>query len=277
MNVGFIGVGNMGSHIVNLMIDGGHHLTLWARRAASLEPFAGRADFALSAREVARASDLVGICVWDEDDVGEVLLGEDGVLSGTRPDAVIAVHSTISPAGCRRFHEAAESFGAQLVDAPVSMGANLPKLLMMLGGERSAVDRCRPALESVSDPLLYLGPIGSGQVGKLVHNTMLAATIGLGEDAVALGVELGLDSTALVALLAAGSARGTWCGFVERPWPGVASRTALGWAAKDVGFVESLAVVAGLRVDRNVLRLGRRGVEVLDQLRAEAEVAQRPD
>ena len=99
MNIGFIGVGNMGSHIVNLMIDGGHELTLWARRSPSLEPFAGRADFARLLKRW-RGSDLVGICVWDEHDVEEVVLGEKGVLAGIWPDAVIAVHSTISRAGC---------------------------------------------------------------------------------------------------------------------------------------------------------------------------------
>ena len=126
----------MGTRIVNLMLDAGHHLTLWARRPASLEPFVGRVDVAATPRQVALASDMVGICVWDEGDVEQVLVRDDGVLSGARPESVISIHSTISPASCLRFQDAAAAVGAQLIDATVSVGSNLPKLLVMVGGER---------------------------------------------------------------------------------------------------------------------------------------------
>jgi 3-hydroxyisobutyrate dehydrogenase-like beta-hydroxyacid dehydrogenase len=266
MEIGFVGLGSMGSRIVDLMIEGGHHLTLWARRPASLEPFAGRAESAPSPKEVARESDMVGICVWDEHDVDEVLLGDNGLLAGARPDAVIVIHSTIPPAACRRLQEVAGTYGAQVIDVPVSVGSNVPKLLMLAGGDKDAVERCRPALESAADPLLHLGPIGSGQIAKLVNNTMLAATIGLGEDAIAFGADLGLDPAALAAALAAGSSRGTWSTFVNRPRPLVGdqptSRTTE-WARKDVSYALGLAGEAGLDPERHVLRLARRGVEVV--------------
>ena len=266
MEIGFIGLGSMGSRIVDLLIDGGHELTLWARRPVSLEPYAGRARSVASPKEVGRASDLVGICVWDEHDVEEVLLGEDGVLAGVRPEAVIAIHSTIPPAACQRLQQTAATSGARLIDAPVSVGSSLPKLLMMVGGERDAVERCRPALESAADPLLHLGPVGSGQIAKLVNNTMLVATIGLGEDAIAFGADLGLDAAALAAALAAGSCRGTWSTFVNRPRPEPgdqsASRTTE-WAQKDVSYALGLAAQASLDQERHVLRLARRGVEVV--------------
>lgn len=266
MNIGFIGLGSMGARIVNLLIDGGHNLILWARRPDSLRPFAGRADFASSPGEVARASDMVGICVWGADDVEEVVLGENGVLSGARPGTVIAIHSTISPAACRLLGVKTAAADTYLIDAAVSVGANLPKLLMMVGGDRPVVDRCRPGLEAVADPLLHLGPLGSGQMAKLVNNTLLAATIGLADDAIALGADLGLDAEALGTALAAGSARGTWSSFVNRPRPTVeepSARFATEWARKDVGYAMSVVVEAGLETDRDVLRLARRGAEVV--------------
>jgi 3-hydroxyisobutyrate dehydrogenase-like beta-hydroxyacid dehydrogenase len=266
MEIGFIGLGSMGSRIVDLLVDGGHHLTLWARRPASVEPFAGRARSVDSPKEVGRACDLVGICVWDEQDVEQVLLGEDGVLAGVRPEAVIAIHSTIPPAACRRLEQMAATCGAGLIDAPVSVGSSLPKLLMMVGGAPETVERCRPALESAADPFLHLGPVGSGQIAKLVNNTMLAATIGLGDDAIAFGADLGLDATALAAALAAGSCRGTWSTFVNRPRPEPgdqsASRTTE-WARKDVSYALGLAAEASLDRERHILRLARRGVEVV--------------
>jgi 3-hydroxyisobutyrate dehydrogenase-like beta-hydroxyacid dehydrogenase len=128
------------------------------------------------------------------------------------------------------------------------------------------VERCRPGLESAADPLLHLGPVGSGQIAKLVNNTMLAATIGLGADAISFGADLGLDPSALAAALAAGSARGTWSSFVNRPQPDAgnpATSRTTEWARKDVSYALGLAAEAGLDPDRHVLRLARRGVEVV--------------
>jgi 3-hydroxyisobutyrate dehydrogenase len=266
MDVGFIGVGSMGSRIVDLMLDAGHQLTLWARRREALTRFGDRVKHAASPAEVARASDMVGICVWNEQDIDEVLGGDHGVLAGVRPGAVIAIHSTVSPHACRRLRQTALLAGAELIDATVSVGSQLPKLLMMVGGDRDAVNHCRGALESVADPFLHLGPVGAGQIAKLVNNTLLAATVGLADDAIALGSHLGLDPTALGVALAAGSARGTWSSFIDRHpatggAPPIPQHTA--WARKDVGFTLDLSEEANLDLDRSVLRLARRGIEVI--------------
>jgi 3-hydroxyisobutyrate dehydrogenase len=268
MDVGFIGLGNMGARLVTLMIDGGHHLTLWARRPESLDPFAGRSDAAGSPAEVAAASELVGVCVWDEHDVDEVLLGEQGVLAGLQPGGVVAIHSTISPGGCRRLEAEAASRGVGFLDAPVSFASRAPKVLVMVGGEADTLGRCQAAFDSFGDPVVHLGPVGSGQIAKLVNNTMLAASIGLGDDAVALGGDLGLDETALAAVLAAGSAGGTWSSILVRrrgetdPEP-IGGRTHE-WASKDVGLARQLAAEAGVDPAREILRLGQRGVDVLN-------------
>ena len=90
LRVGFIGLGNMGTRIVTLMLESGVATTLWARRASSLVPFESTAaTVAESPAELAAGSDVVGICVWDEHDVDEVLLGERGVIAGVRPGSVI--------------------------------------------------------------------------------------------------------------------------------------------------------------------------------------------
>ncbi len=266
MNVGFIGLGSMGSRIVTLLLDDGHHLTVWARRPASVEPFGGRCDLAASPAEVGERSELVGICVWDDRDVDEVLLGADGVFAGLRPGGVVAVHSTISPASCRRLHAEAGRRGLGLVDAPVSVGSHVPKLLVMVGGDGKVVDQCRVAFDSFGDPVLHLGPVGSGQVAKLLNNTLLAATIGLGDDTIALGRDLDLDEEALAAALAAGSSGGTWSGLLARRRTapdGEPGRTHE-WARKDVGLTLDLAAGAGIDPERDVLKLGARGADILE-------------
>lgn len=255
----------MGSRIVALLLDAGHHLTLWARRPVSLSGFATRSDTASSPAQVAQASELVGICVWDEHDVDEVLLGADGVLAGLRPGGAVAIHSTISPAACRRLQTEAARRGVGLVDAPVSVGSKQPKLLVMVGGDRTVVDRCREAFDSFGDPVLHLGPVGSGQVAKLVNNTLLAATVGLADDALALGRDLHLDEVALAEALAAGSSGGTWSALLarRRDRDGVQEGRTDEWARKDVGLTLGLAREAGIDPEREILRLGARGVEVL--------------
>jgi 3-hydroxyisobutyrate dehydrogenase len=265
VDIGFVGLGSMGSRIVTLMLDAGHHLTLWARRPASLEPFAGRVDVATSPAGVAEASELVGICVWDESGVDEIVLGDNGVLAGMQPGGLVAIHSTISPAACRRLHAVAADRGVGLVDAAVSVGSRVPKLLVLVGGEPEVAERCRGAFDSFGDPVAYLGSVGSGQIAKLVNNTLLAGTVGLADDAIALGRDLGLDESALAEALAVGSSGGTWSGLLARrrsatdALPGRTNE----WASKDVGLTQKLAAEAGIAPTREVFRLAGRGVDVL--------------
>jgi 3-hydroxyisobutyrate dehydrogenase len=266
MDVGFIGLGNMGRQIVDAQLDAGLPMTMWARREASLDPYADTgARFVGSPAEVGVASDVVGICVWDEADVDEILLGDDGVFAGLRRGAVVAIHSTISPAACKRLEDVASSFGCGLVDAPVSVGATFPKLLVMVGGHADAVARCRPALEVFGDPVVHLGPIGSGQIAKLMNNTLLAAQIGVADSAVELGSDLGLDREALVSVLSAGSARGTWSAFVHgRPAAGLGEGRTQEWARKDVGLAVDLASQRGIASERTILEIGALGADVVE-------------
>jgi 3-hydroxyisobutyrate dehydrogenase len=264
LEVGFIGLGNMGCRIVELLLQGEHHLNVWARREDSLKPFAGRVRIADDPAEVGRRSDLVGICVWSEHDVKEVLLGDHGVLAGLRPGGVVAIHSTIGPAACRALAVEAAAVGAHLVDAPVSYRGPGRKLLLMLGGEVSIIDTFDSVFGSVGDPAIRVGPEGSGQVAKLVHNTMLAATVGLGADTLQLSAELGLDPAAFLEVLSAGSAGGTWTSllraqlFGRTDEPGGRTNE---WMQKDVAITRDLASQAAADQNSDLLRLAARAAE----------------
>jgi 3-hydroxyisobutyrate dehydrogenase len=267
MDIGFIGLGSMGSRIVDLMLDADCQVTLWARRPASLERYGDRARTARSPAEVGKAADLVGICVWDESDVDKVLLGDEGVLAGLRPGGVVVVHSTIAPDACRRLAREAAGRDISLLDAPVSLAVNAPKLLVMVGGDAPVVEQVRPVLETFGNPVVHLGPTGSGQIAKLVNNTMLAATVGIGADAIALGADLGLDGNGLLAVLAAGSSGGTWTGLLRYRF-GPEERMSTGrtseWAKKDVSLAVALVEESHGNLDRNVLKMAALGAETLN-------------
>jgi 3-hydroxyisobutyrate dehydrogenase len=207
--VGFIGLGSQGGPMARRIIEAGYPVTLWARRPATLEPFADTsAKTAGSPAELAAASDLVGVCVRDDADTEEVV---DAVLGGLAAGGVIAVHSTVHPDTCRRLAERAQAGGVRLVDAPVSGGApaaEAGRLLVMVGGDEEAVEFCRPVFGSYGDPIVHLGPVGAGQVTKLLNNAAFTAHLGVAVSLLALGQSLGVDQLRLADVISHGSGNG---------------------------------------------------------------------
>lgn len=209
MRVGFIGLGSQGAPMARRIIDGGYPTTLWARRAATLEPFAETAATAAdSPADLGRASDLVCLCVVGDADVDEVVRGRDGVLAGLQPGGVIAIHSTVHPDSCRRLAEHCAERGVSVIDAPVSGGgpaAEAGTLLVMVGGDEDVVQRCRPVFDTYADPIVHLGGIGSGQVTKLLNNLLFTANLGTAATALALGRQLGVSTERLAEVVSRGS------------------------------------------------------------------------
>jgi 3-hydroxyisobutyrate dehydrogenase-like beta-hydroxyacid dehydrogenase len=206
MRVGFIGLGSQGAPIARRIIEAGYDVTLWARRSSTVEQFADTpAKIAASPAELAAASDLVGVCVVDDADV-EAVANE--VLLGLAPGGVIAVHSTVHPDTCRRLAQRAGQQGVAVIDAPVSGGgpaAAAAKLLVMVGGELSTVEHCRPVLASFGDPVVHLGPLGAGQTAKLLNNLLFTANLGTATSLLALGQTLGVEPLRLGEVIGHGS------------------------------------------------------------------------
>jgi 3-hydroxyisobutyrate dehydrogenase-like beta-hydroxyacid dehydrogenase len=123
---------------------------------------------------------------------------------------VIAIHSTVHPDTCHELADAATKRGVVVVDAPVSGGRQVAlsgKLVVAVGADEDTFDRCRPVFESFGDPVIHLGPVGTGQFAKLVNNALLAANLALANDALNLAPSLGLQPDALVRVLQHGSGR----------------------------------------------------------------------
>jgi 3-hydroxyisobutyrate dehydrogenase len=191
------------------IVDGGFQLTLWARRPESLEPYADTsASVAATPAELGAASDVVGVCVVGDADVEDVLLRSDGVLEGISEGGVVAIHSTIHPDTCSRVADHAARRGIGVIDAPVSGGggaATRRTLLVMVGGEEEHLARCRPVFDTFADPVIHLGPLGSGQMAKLVNNLVFTAQVTVSLEAFTFADELGMDRSAMAEVLAHGS------------------------------------------------------------------------
>jgi 3-hydroxyisobutyrate dehydrogenase-like beta-hydroxyacid dehydrogenase len=210
MRVGFIGLGSQGAPMARRIVEGGYELTLWSRRPESVEPFADTAaKVAGSPAELAAVSDLICLCVVGDDDVRQVLDGERGVLAGLAPGGVVAIHSTVHPDTCRELAELAGAQGVSVIDAPVSGGGPAAAdgtLLVMAGGEEHVVDKCRPVFATFADPVVHLGPLGAGQVTKILNNLLFSANLGSAISTLELGESLGVPRDRLCEVLARGSA-----------------------------------------------------------------------
>lgn len=201
-SVGFIGLGSQGLGMALRIERAGFPFHVWARRAASLEPFAGtRASPAPSPRELGAASDLLCVCVVTDTDVEQVLLGSEGALAGMRAGGLIAIHSTVHPELPVRVAELAKARGVRVLDAPVSGGGQVAlegHLKLMVGGAAEDLERARPVFESHADRVVHVGPLGAGQLCKLINNALMTAQLKLAGDAQALAGQLGLDPQALL-------------------------------------------------------------------------------
>lgn len=239
MRVGFIGLGSQGGPMARRIVEGGYETTLWARRPESLEPYADTAaKTAATPAELAANSDLVCLCVVGDDDVRQVLLGATGVLAGLTPGAVIAIHSTIHPDTCRELAELAAAQGVSVIDAPVSGGSPAVEagtLLVMVGGEEDIVEKVRPVFATYANPIVHLGPIGSGQVTKILNNLMFSANLGSAMSTLALGEELGVPRDRMCQVLTQGSA----------------NSKALGSIAMFGGSLDNLAPIAGALLQKD--------------------------
>ncbi len=240
--VGFVGLGSQGAPMARRIAEAGHPTTLWARRPASLEPFADvEVATAVTLRELGAASDILCICVVDDAGVDEVLRGPDGALASMADGGIVVVHSTVHPDTCRRLQ--ADFPRLHVVDAPVSGGgakAAAGELLVMVGGEHGPVERCLPILRAFGEPVLHLGGLGAGQTAKVLNNTVFTAHLALAADAFAHAIRHGLDPAAVATVLSAGSGRSFGVEVVARAGFTLEAMAANagGLLAKDVGIFD---------------------------------------
>ena len=184
--VGFIGLGRQGTPIARRIVEHGHGLTLWARRPESIEPLADTAAVVASTpAEVGAASEIVGICVFTDADVEDVLLGSQGVLAGMAPGGVVAIHSTVLPehvhvprrasgrAGHRRGRRARE----RRRHAPPRRAGSCswPEAPRRTSPRADPSSRRSPTRSSTWVQL------GAGQMAKGINNLLLAVPHGRGD------------------------------------------------------------------------------------------------
>ena len=213
--VAFVGLGVMGHPMAGHLATAGHEVTVWNRspaRAAAWLAEHPEGRVAATAADAVRGAELVLMCVGDDTSVLAVLTEPDGVLAGAAPGTVVVDHTTVSADTARRAAQACAVAGVSFLDAPVSggqAGAVNGTLTVMVGGDAADFERANPVIAAYGAKRRLLGPVGAGQLAKMVNQICIAGVVqGLAEG-VAFALRTGQDVDAVFDTIGAGAA-GSW-------------------------------------------------------------------
>jgi 3-hydroxyisobutyrate dehydrogenase-like beta-hydroxyacid dehydrogenase len=202
--VGFVGLGVMGLPMARHLRSAGFRVAGWARGPETAARAAAEGiEMRDSVSGLAQGSDVVITMVTTSADVEGLCLGPGGLLESAPDGSAVIDMSTIAPATSRRLAKAAAQSGVGFLDAPVSggsFGAEQGSLTIMVGGDADLLERCRPLFEAMGDPerIFHTGPVGSGEVVKLVNNMLVASISAATLEALLVGVRAGVPLRTLV-------------------------------------------------------------------------------
>jgi 3-hydroxyisobutyrate dehydrogenase/2-hydroxy-3-oxopropionate reductase len=257
----------MGAAMVGRLAGAGHHLTVHNRTRAKAEAVAARHDAAVAPtpREAVREADVVLVSLADDAAVTAAYGGPDGLVAGLAAGQVVADTSTVDPETLRGLEAAVVAAGAALLDTPVSGSVSTVEagaLLVMAGGDASALERARPALEAIASRIVHLGPLGAGATMKLVVNAMVHALNGALAEALVLAEKAGLDRASAYDVIAASAVGAPFVTYKRDAYLSPEATPvafALNLVAKDLALADALAArvaapMPQLATNREVVR-----------------------
>ena len=210
--VAFIGLGVMGYPMAGHLAQAGHQVTVYNRNPAKAEQWSAqfKHEWAATPALAAAQADIVMACVGNDDDLRAIFLGPDGALAGMKAGTLFIDHTTASAEVARELGDLASSKGASFIDAPISggqAGAQKGVLSIMCGGKAEDMERARPLMMTYAQACTLMGPLGSGQLCKMVNQIAVVGLLqGLAE-AMAFGERAGLDMEQALSVLTKGAAR----------------------------------------------------------------------
>lgn len=254
--VGFCGLGVMGFPMAGHLASAGHSVSVYNRTPAkALEWVATHGHQALpTPAEVAADSDVVFLCVGNDDDVRQVMLGESGILDGAHDGLIVVDHTTTSAVLARDMYESCAAYGVVFIDAPVSggqAGAQNGALTVMCGSvSPSEFEAVEGIIAAYSRSCVRLGGIGSGQLTKMVNQICIAGLVQALSEGLAFAENAGLDAHAVLDVISKGAAQ-SWQ-MENRGHTMVNGEFDFGfaveWMVKDLAYVVEEAARNGSRI-----------------------------
>lgn len=209
--VAFVGLGTMGYPMAGHLQKAGHEVCVFNRTKAKAEAwqkeFQGKT--ADTPKDAASVAQFVFLCVGNDDDVRSVVYGENGVLAGMAPGSILVDHTTTSAVLAREIAEKCAEKSVSFVDAPVTggeSGAQQGTLSVLCGGEDLTVSLIRPIVSAYASAITRIGPVGHGQLAKMVNQICIAGCVqGLAE-ALAFGQRSGINMEKVLSAIGSGAA-----------------------------------------------------------------------
>jgi 3-hydroxyisobutyrate dehydrogenase-like beta-hydroxyacid dehydrogenase len=256
VKVAVVGAGRMGSAMAGRVAGAGHDLVVFNRTAERARQVADRtgAATAVTPREAVASAEVVLVSLADDAAVRSAYLGDDGLVAGLRPGAVVCDTSTVAPSTVRELAPVVARREATLLDCPVSGSVPVVEagtVAVMVGGDQAALARARPVLDSFSATVFPMGEVGSGATMKLVVNSLVhSLNVAVGE-ALVLAEKAGLPRDRVYDVFEAGAGAAPYVKYKREAFlrPGeVPVAFSLALVAKDQDLIHALAEDVGARM-----------------------------
>jgi 3-hydroxyisobutyrate dehydrogenase-like beta-hydroxyacid dehydrogenase len=256
LRVAVVGTGRMGTAMVGRLVLAGHQVTVYNRTRTRAEAVAATHGVSVAAnpRGAASTADVVVVSLADDAAVRAAYLGSDGLVAGLRAETVIADTSTVDPATIRALAPEVARLGATLVDTPVSGSVSTVEsgqLLVMAGGDESALDRARPVLDAFASRVIRLGALGSGATMKLVVNSMVHGLNAALAESLVLAEKAGVERSVAYEVIASSAVAAPFVLYKRAAYEHPDETPvafALDLVAKDLDLATSLAARVGAEV-----------------------------
>ena len=256
MNLAFIGLGVMGYPMAGYLAKNGHDVVVYNRSTEKAISWCEEYDGQCAATPAAAAAgaDMVFVCVGNDDDVRQVVLGDEGVLASMRAQAILVDHTTASATIAKELAVLADANAVGFLDAPLSggqAGAENGQLTIMVGGQRGVFERASPVMDAYARAITLIGPAGSGQLAKMVNQICIAGIVqGLAEG-LHFAKHADLDPGVVIAAISKGAAQ-SW--QMENRWQTMVNNEfefgfAVDWMRKDLGIALTEAKANGASLE----------------------------
>ena len=254
--IGFIGLGLMGSNMVENLQNRGYEMVVMARKLDVLDTVLARGNalIASTPKEMAEACDIVMLCVTTSEVVESLIYGDDGILAGIKAGATVIDFGTSVPASTRKIGASLAAKGAGMIDAPLGRTPAHAKdglLNIMAAGDQATYDKVKPVLDDQGENVFHLGALGAGHVTKLINNFMGMTTVTAMSQAFAVADRAGVDRAQLFDIMSAGPSNSPFMGFAKKY--AVDNVSDLGFslnnANKDLGYFLKMVEDMGTRAE----------------------------
>jgi 2-hydroxy-3-oxopropionate reductase len=195
--IGFIGLGIMGTPMALHLLKAGHALAVHGRRPETMTLLTEAGAIGCgSPREVAERAEVIFVMVSDTPDVERVIFGPGGVIEGARPGSVVVDMSSIAPLATRDMARRLAEKDVAMLDAPVSggqIGAQNATLSIMVGGKPEVFERVLPLFQLMGKNIVHVGDNGAGQTAKVCNQVVVAGTVLAVSEALLIATKAGVD------------------------------------------------------------------------------------